>query len=125
MKSIAVKQINTVFVHVRDLKISVRWYSDLLGQSVKEEDIMKPVYTFPLSETTSLTIDAGPDDAPRKEFHPLPYPLFNLHTHDIDKSWKAAIEKGLSFASDLTEFDDFAFFTLYDPDENQVMICSG
>ncbi|WP_173917839.1 VOC family protein [Halobacillus sp. Marseille-Q1614] len=124
MKPLVQKQINTVFVHASDLKVSVLWYAELLGHPVNEKDIVKPVYTFLLNKTTSLTIDAGPEETP-KDFSPLPYPLFNFHTNDIEDSLKAAEEKGLSIASGLVEFDDFSFFTLYDPDNNQVMICSG
>ncbi|MFG6150502.1 VOC family protein [Halobacillus sp. B23F22_1] len=44
-------KMNTVFVHVSDLTRSVRWYSQLLDRSFKEEDVSDPVYTFSYHNT--------------------------------------------------------------------------
>ncbi|GGF34054.1 hypothetical protein GCM10010954_36370 [Halobacillus andaensis] len=118
-------KMNTVFVHVTDLSRSVRWYSQLLDRSVKDEDVRSPVYTFSLSQHTSLTLDAGPSDTEPKTVEPLPYPLFNIYTRDVKRAYSFAREKGLRIAAPVTEFEDLSFFNLYDPDRNIIMICNG
>lgn len=60
MNSPIKNQINTVFVHVRNLKESVKWYSQLLDQSVDLTEVYDPVYNTKINHYTGLTLDAGP-----------------------------------------------------------------
>jgi hypothetical protein len=50
-------QMNGVFVHVMNLKNSVKWYADLLGLEIDLEQVKSPVFNIPIVGTTShLTI---------------------------------------------------------------------
>ena len=53
-------QINTVFVHVSNLKESVRWYSELLCHEYDLDLVNDPVYNININQHTGLTLDAGP-----------------------------------------------------------------
>ncbi|KEZ53697.1 VOC family protein [Metabacillus indicus] len=117
-------KINTVFVHVSDLHRSVMWYTQLLGQTFDSKTIEKPVYTIDISESTGLTLDAGPAGISKKASS-SDYPLFNFHTDDIDKSYEYVKTLGYQIKSDIVRFEDFSFFTISDPDHYTIMICTG
>ncbi|MFC4409091.1 VOC family protein [Chungangia koreensis] len=117
-------QINTIFVHVSDLKNSVEWYSKLLGQEFDLSIVSRPVYNMTINDHTGLTLDAGPEGE-RKEFTPIPYPLFNFHTNEIDQAYEYMGEMDFSIESEIVRFEDFSYFIISDPDGNQIMICTG
>jgi catechol 2,3-dioxygenase-like lactoylglutathione lyase family enzyme len=123
MKSPIMNQINTVFVHVSNLKRSVRWYSELLGQEYDLDEVTDPVYNITINHHTGLTLDAGPDGLTKK-VEALEDPLFNFHTDDIDAAFSFVEEMGYEAAEGIVRFDDFSFFTVRDPDGNIVMICT-
>ncbi|MGV3466530.1 MAG: VOC family protein [Heyndrickxia sp.] len=124
MKSPIMNQINTVFVHVSEIERSVEWYSMLLGQEFDSAEISRPVYNMKINHYTGLTLDAGPDGT-MKQINPSGNPLFNFHTNDIDRAYEYIKQLGYTIESDIVRFDDFAFFTVSDPDRNIVMICTG
>ncbi|WP_203289944.1 VOC family protein [Metabacillus sp. cB07] len=117
-------KINTVFVHVSDLKNSVEWYTQLLGQTYDSEKIEDPVYTIQLSEYTGLTLDAGPAGVTKNDCS-TEHPLFNFHTDDIEKSFAYVKKLGYSIETEIVSFKDFSFFTISDPDQHIIMICTG
>ncbi|MGY0693936.1 VOC family protein [Virgibacillus sp. FSP13] len=117
-------QINTIFVHVSDLASSVKWYSQLLGQEFDLSNVSKPVYNLQINHHTGLTLDGGPEGV-LKQDQSSNYPLFNFHTDDIQKSYEYVNRLGYQIESEIVHFDDFAFFTIRDPDQNVVMICTG
>jgi catechol 2,3-dioxygenase-like lactoylglutathione lyase family enzyme len=124
MKSPINNQINTVFVHVSNLKKSVRWYSELLGQEYDLDAVSDPVYNIKINHHTGLTLDSGPEGVSKK-VDALENPLFNFHTGDIDAAFAFVEEMGYEAAEGIVRFDDFSFFTVRDPDGNVVMICTG
>jgi predicted enzyme related to lactoylglutathione lyase len=117
-------QINTIFVHVSDLERSVKWYAELLGQDYDLTEVSRPVYNLEMNHYTGLTLDAGPDGITK---HPgsCGHPLFNFHADDIDQAYNYVKELSYKIESEIVRFDDFAFFTISDPDRNVVMICTG
>ncbi|WP_172840458.1 GNAT family N-acetyltransferase [Virgibacillus phasianinus] len=117
-------QINTIFVHVTDLAKSVEWYTKLLGQGYTGTEVSDPVYNLKINDHTGLTVDAGLKGEV-KTIIPSPYPLFNFHTADINTSYEFVENTGFQIDSDIVEFDDFAFFTVKDPDNHIIMICTG
>lgn len=125
MKSPIHNKINTVFVHVSDLHRSVKWYTQLLGQTYDSNTIEKPVYTIDISESTGLTLDAGPAGISKTSSSSSDYPLFNFHTDDIDESYEYVKTLGFHINSDIVRFEDFSFFTISDPDRYTIMICTG
>ncbi len=124
MKSPIMNQINTVFVHVSNLKESVRWYSELLGLEYDLDMVNDPVYNISINQHTGLTLDAGPEDR-TKDSNPSHYPLFNFHTENIDEAWSYVENMGYDIDSSIIRFDDFSFFTIKDLDGNIIMICTG
>ncbi|WP_394556949.1 hypothetical protein [Priestia aryabhattai] len=52
-------KMNTVFIHVSNLKSSVKWYSELLSQEYKMSEVKNPVYNLKIDGETGLTLDAG------------------------------------------------------------------
>lgn len=117
-------QINTIFVHVSDLKKSAAWYAGLLGQTYDPAEVSDPVYNMKMNHYTGLTLDAGPEGK-KKVINPSPYPLFNFHTDDIHASFEFVANVGFQIESDIVEFDDFSFFTVKDPDNHIIMVCTG
>ncbi|WP_026572059.1 MULTISPECIES: VOC family protein [Sediminibacillus] len=124
MNSCIKNRINTIFVHVSDLEESVKWYSKLLNQEVELSNVSKPVHNLPMAQYTGLTLDAGPAGE-TKQITPSPYPLFNFHTDELEQSYQFLQTSGYKIESDIVEYEDFAFFTISDPDGNIIMICNG
>ncbi|WP_099157855.1 VOC family protein [Virgibacillus ndiopensis] len=116
-------QINTIFVHVSDLKQAVKWYSNLLGVEYNLDMVHDPVYNIHINHHTGLTLDGVREIMKRR--NPSAYPLFNFHTDDIHKSYQYVKELDCTIDSEIVDFDDFSFFTIKDPDENIIMICTG
>lgn len=117
-------QINTIFVHVSNLKESVKWYGQLLDQEIDLTGVTEPVHNIKINHHTGLTLDAGPSDV-GKVVNPTGYPLFNFHTENIKRSHQYVQELGYQIESEIVEFDDFAYFNISDPDQNIIMICTG
>ncbi|QTN01583.1 VOC family protein [Sediminibacillus dalangtanensis] len=124
MNSFIKNQINTIFVHVSDLEKSVNWYSKLLNQEADISNVSRPVHNLIMDQDIGLTLDAGPAGE-TKNIIPSPYPLFNFHTDEIEQSYQYLQTSGYKIESDIVEFEDFAFFTISDPDGNIIMICNG
>lgn len=117
-------QINTVFVHVSDLGKSVKWYAQLLDQTYNSHEVIDPVFNIKINQYTGLTIDAGPKEG-KKLISSSPYPLFNFHTDDIYASYEFVQGLDYKIDSEIVTFDDFSFFTVKDPDNHIIMICTG
>ncbi len=123
MKSPILNQINTVFVHVSNLKESVRWYAELLGQPYDLEMVQDPVYNMAINHFTGLTLDAGPEGVKKESANN--HPLFNFHTDNIEEAYSYVEQLKYEIVSEITRFHDFSFFVIQDPDGNRVMICTG
>lgn len=116
-------QMNGVFVHVSNLKVSAKWYSDLVGIEWNEEDISSPVFNLPITGTTSLTLD---DHSFDPHFQPAisPNPLFNLYAPNIDEAYEYVVSKGIEVVREIEWVGETAWFNIKDPDGNVVMICN-
>lgn len=123
MKTPIVNRMNTVFVHVADLEKSAGWYCKLLGQKVTEP-VENPVYNVKMNGATGLTLDAGPYGERERPQAGL-YPLFNLHTEDLQEAYSWMESEGFAVDPEITRFDDFSFFNVKDPDGHIIMICTG
>lgn len=124
IESPIMNRIHTIFVHVADLRRSVKWYCDLLGQEYDESMVVEPVYNIPINDYTGLTLDSGPTGI-EKAIVPSPHPLFNFHTEDIQRAFEFVRKIGYEICSPVIDFDDFSFFHVKDPDGNIVMVCTG
>lgn len=124
MPSPVFNKMNTVFIHVSNLKSSVKWYSELLNQEYKMSEVKSPVYNLNIDGETGLTLDAGPEGTEKQIVASL-HPIFNFHTEDIKEAYEFVKGMDYTINSPITSFDDFSFFTIKDPDGHVVMICTG
>ncbi|MDG5472237.1 VOC family protein [Jeotgalibacillus sp. ET6] len=117
-------KMNTVFVHVSDLKTSAQWYAKLLGQEINTQEVQLPVWNMKIQGHTGLTLDAGKDS--KKVVTPSPYPLFNFHTDNLEKALQFVMEEmKVEEIVEKTEISDFSYFLIKDPDGHCIMICTG
>ncbi|MEN2768913.1 VOC family protein [Ornithinibacillus xuwenensis] len=123
MKSPVQNKVNTIFIHVTDLKESVKWYCQLLGQDYDITTVERPVYNLLVNQEVGITLDAGPSG--KKRINTSEHPLFNFHTDNIDQAYTYLEQLHYDIASEIVRFDDFAFFTVRDLDQNVIMICTG
>jgi len=124
MSSPVFNKMNTVFIHVSNLKSSVKWYSELLSQEYKMSEVKDPVYNLKIDGETGLTLDAGPEGT-EKQIAASSHPIFNFHTEDIKEAYEFVKGMDYTIESPITSFDDFSFFTIKDLDGHVVMICTG
>ncbi|MCR6522521.1 VOC family protein [Lysinibacillus capsici] len=118
------KKVNNVFIHVRDLRQSAEWYSQLLGLPFCEEKVVSPVYNLPISSETGITLDDHTFD-PGFQLQPSKHVLFNFYTNNIDDAYQSMKDKGIPIVRPIERFDDFAYFNIQDLDGNIIMICNG
>ncbi|PAV27963.1 glyoxalase/bleomycin resistance/dioxygenase family protein [Virgibacillus profundi] len=116
-------QMNGVFVHVKNLRVSAKWYSDLLGLPIDLENVASPVFNVPVTVTTSLTLDDHTFDPDFKHIV-SPSPIFNLFAPNIDEAYKYIKEKGIVIVREIERVGETAWFNIKDPDGNVVMICN-
>ncbi|WML56135.1 VOC family protein [Neobacillus sp. PS2-9] len=119
-----INEMGTVFVHVKDLKKSVEWYSRILGFEVDLSELNSPVYDIPIQGTTGLTLD---DHAFDNNFRhqPSSNPIFNLLVDDIDSAYRFIKESGAEIVREIERIGEhFAWFNFVDPDRNVLMACT-
>lgn len=116
-------QMNSVFVHVTNLKVSAKWYSDLLGLPVDIDKVVSPVFNVPLDGSTSLTLDDHIYD-PNFTHMDSPNPIFNLYAPDIEEAYQYIVDKRIEIVREIERVDDTAWFNITDPDGNVVMVCN-
>ena len=116
-------QMNSVFMHVTDLKASAKWYCDLIGVEVDLEQVNSPVFNVQVTGTTSLTLDDHRFD-PNFKYLVSPGPTFNFFTPDIDEAYNYILEKQIEVVRAIEWVEETAWFNIKDPDGNVVMICN-
>jgi catechol 2,3-dioxygenase-like lactoylglutathione lyase family enzyme len=124
LKSPIQNRVHTIFIHVSNLERSVEWYCNLLGQDHDLSTVKRPVYNLQVNSQVGITLDAGPDDT-SKHLGGLDHPLFNFHTDDIDEAYDYIKQLNYDIDSEIIRFEDLSFFTVRDPDQNVIMICTG
>jgi len=116
-------KVNNVFIHVSDLKRSVKWYANLLGLSIDEATIESPVHNIPVTGETGLTLDDHTFD-PGFTLAPSSHVLFNLFVEDIDAAYQFIQDNQITVTREIERIGDFAYFNFQDPDGNVLMICN-
>ncbi|MEN2766300.1 VOC family protein [Ornithinibacillus xuwenensis] len=118
------KRVDTIFIHVTNLKKSVKWYSQLFGFEVSETEIISPIYTFNMGEgRPGLTLDDHSLDDSCK-LVPSNQPLFNLSTSNINAAYEHVKELGGEIVTEIQTYPDLSDFSFKDPDGNILMVCS-
>ena len=108
-----VKRIDTVFVEVSDLDHSIKWYSEILGLTLRWN--RNGYAAFTIGET-SLTLVQSTKVKPAKH-----YP-FNFFTTNIDDVHKFLVENKVD-TDDITDYDDLRTFDFKDPDGHILGFC--
>jgi catechol 2,3-dioxygenase-like lactoylglutathione lyase family enzyme len=116
-------RVNNVFIHVKDLKKSVEWYSTILGLPVDLNEVKSPVHNIPVEGNTGLTLDDHTFD-PGFTFTPSSQVLFNLYGEDIDAVYEFLKKQNVKIVREIERVGDFAYFNFEDPDQNVLMICN-
>lgn len=114
---------NSVFIHVTDLKAAVNWYADLLGLEIDINKVASPVYNMPVVGTTSLTLDDHVFDHGFKH-NISSAPIFNFYAPNIDEAYQYVKDTGIDIVREIEWIADTAWFNIEDPDGNVVMICN-
>lgn len=117
-------KVNCAFVHVKNLKKTVKWYYNLLGLELNLDEVHSPVHNIPVQGHTSLTLDDHSMD-PTFKFNPTSQVLFNFCTRDIDFAYAFIKEHDIEIVREIERVGDFAWFNFKDPDGNVLMICNG
>ncbi|MCP3740902.1 VOC family protein [Rossellomorea sp. BNER] len=117
-------QVNTVFIHVTDLKKAAQWYSDLFGLEINLEDVHSPVYNIPVKGDTGITLDDHAFDA-SFQHSPSKNPCFNFFTLNIEEAYTFVKNKGIKITREIEKVNDNTiWFNIEDIDGNQIMICN-
>ncbi len=117
-------QIGTVFIHVKDLKKSVEWYSNIIGFEYDRSSVESPVYNIPIDGATGLTLDDHKFDE-NFTHKPSSNPICNLLVEDIDEAYHFMKNNNLEIVREIERIgEDFAWFNFADPDGNVLMACT-
>lgn len=115
-----------VFVHVRDLRRAVEFYTQLLGISYDPQaDFGNGIYVIRLANDADLVLDANHPQ------HVQPNSAFAMHatcmftTQDIEAAHRWLTSQGVEIVTELHRDPNVAFFNFKDPDGNIQMICQS
>jgi predicted enzyme related to lactoylglutathione lyase len=119
-KSPILNRIGGIFLNVTDMNRAIRFHSEVLGLPYQEVGPGQENSIYGLQmKSGSLLLD---DNRFRQgdDYETL----FMLVTPDVDSS-KAYLESnGVQVFTDIERHGEMAFFTVKDPDDNVIMICS-
>jgi len=115
-------RIGGIFVHVSDMNRAIEFHSEVLGVPRLEVDSESSggIYNMPTNGRVDLLLDINhlvnrnPDRA-----------QFMLVTHDVEASRSYLAGHGIEAFTDIQRFGPIAFFTVKDPDGNEIMICAN
>lgn len=110
--------VDSVFVHVSDLRRAAEWYSMVMGLPVLEERLNGGnVYWLMLQGGTGLILDDNSSNPPG-----TPHVRYMYKTSDIEEAHRYAVNKGIEVSSIDRPHLGLAFFIFTDPDGNALMV---
>ncbi|WP_066073367.1 VOC family protein [Neobacillus soli] len=113
-------RIGGVFVPVRDIEKSKKWYSNILGLTGGEIHFGH-LFTAPMDGTAGLILDTMPmwrDE--NNNLSTYQVPSIQFVTDDLQASYQFLKENKVEL---MTEIQDDFYFVFKDPDGNVLMIC--
>lgn len=111
-------RIGQVFIPVRDLARSARWYSTLLGVPESRPTHDATIYDLPTIGETRLALDAN-----RPGFDPSGPPRFFFWTADMAATVAFLRDLGVALDSGVEHIGSVMFVQFRDPDGNPLMVC--
>ena len=118
MNSPIQRRVGQVFVPVRDMAASIRWYAALLGFEPGDASHEGTIYDIPSDGETRLALDAN-----RPDFDPSGPPRFFLWTDDMAATVEHLRALGVTITSDVEDIGSVFFVQFADPDGNALMVC--
>ncbi|SDE49375.1 hypothetical protein SAMN02799630_05562 [Paenibacillus sp. UNCCL117] len=114
-KSILEKNIQFVFVPVKNMGRAVKFYSDILGLDLKPEPYGS-LYNMDMN-SPNIVLDSNLEEG----FEPCKHPLFSFKANNLDDARALVIHAG-GHARDIVSFGDISFFVFDDLDGNRIMV---
>lgn len=110
--------VDSVFIHVTELRRSAEWYSMVMGIPLLKERLNGGnVYWLELQGGTGLILDDNRSNGPD-----VPHVKFMYKTSDIEASYRFLEEKGVPIYPIERPHQGLAFFRFNDPDGNSLMV---
>ena len=109
--------IGGVFVDVKNMRETARWYSELLGLPFEEANAERSVYALPVSRGAAFLLDRN-RYANGEGFTER----FYVRTDDLDAALAYAREHRFELAGEPQRFSDLSEFALLDPDGNRIVV---
>lgn len=113
-----------VFVHVRDLRRAVEFYTGLLDLPYDPAaDFGNDIYVIRLENDTDLVLDASNAERAALTSAFAMHATCMFTTQDIDAAHQWLQGRGVEIVTELYRDPNVAFFNFKDPDGNIQMIC--
>ncbi|PWV94452.1 putative enzyme related to lactoylglutathione lyase [Paenibacillus cellulosilyticus] len=108
-------QIHFVFVPVKNMENAVKFYSSILGLTIKPGPY-ENIYNLDIP-SPNIVLDSNLEEG----FVPAKHPLFTFVANDLNRAQQLITEAG-GFVRDIVSFDDLSFFVFDDLDGNRITI---
>jgi catechol 2,3-dioxygenase-like lactoylglutathione lyase family enzyme len=112
------RHVGQVFVPVRDLARSARWYGDVLGFEPDAASHAGTILDIPVQDGPRITLDAN-----RPDFTADGPPRFFLWTDDMTATIEHLRRHEVTITSDVEDIGSVFFVQFEDPDGNPLMVC--
>ena len=112
------RHIGQVFIPVRDMARSARWYAPVLGFELDPTSHGGTILDIPTEGETRLALDAN-----RPDFTADGPPRFFFWTDDMRATVAHLRGLGVTITSDVEDIGSVHFLQFEDPDGNPLMVC--
>lgn len=107
-----------MFIPVRDLERSARWYAEILSVDPGLASHKGTILDIPMEAGPGLALDAN-----RADFTADGPPRFFFWTDDLAATVAHLQQRGVRLTSDVTDIGSVFFVQFEDPDGNPLMVC--
>lgn len=107
-----------MFIPVRDLERSARWYAEVLSFDPGPASHEGTILDIPVEDGPGLALDAN-----RPDFTADGPPRFFFWTDDVAATVTHLQQLGVRLTSDVTDIGSVFFVQFEDPDGNPLMVC--
>jgi catechol-2,3-dioxygenase len=114
--SMLFKRIDTVFLKVKNFEKAIKWYSDVLGFSVRWVHEEGGYAALEIGETPLTLVRAN------ENFKPVMEAYFNFYVPDLNDVYKHLKSYDVE-VTDIVDHGDVQTFDFKDPDGNTLSVC--